>query len=116
MTLEETQNLASAWMLIESGVEEAFDRMYDLLHDDPENAWLVIQEINSRELSDDLMANLAAGPLEDLLALHGDLFIERIEVKAENDPKFNRLLGGVWQNEMSDDVWERVKRIRKEVW
>ena len=62
------------------------------------------------------MAALAAGPLEDLLVLHGDSFIKRIEIKADNDAQFNYLLGGVWQNKISSDVWERIKTIRKEVW
>jgi hypothetical protein len=116
MTSEEVQSLASSWLAHQSGYDEAFDKMYDLLHDDPESAWLVIQEMNSREMSDEIMANLAAGPLEDLLRLHGDAFIERTEFKANSDSKFNRLLGGVWQNEMSNDVWERLNKVRKEVW
>ena len=116
MTFDEIQNLASTWMVIKSGTEEAFDKMYDLLHDDPENAWLVIQEIASRELNDEVKGNLAAGPLEDLLALHGKLFIDRIESKAKSDLKFANLLGGVWQNSINLEIWNRIQKARSKVW
>jgi hypothetical protein len=90
--------------------------MYDVVHDEPEVAWPVILRILERELTDDQTALLAAGPLEDLLVLHGPQFIERIEGEAQRNPRFNHLLGGVWQNQMSQEIWERVQRARKEVW
>jgi hypothetical protein len=62
------------------------------------------------------MALLAAGPLEDLLAHHGELWIDRVEAQAQADPKFNYLLGGVWQNQMTEDVWQRVQAVRRDVW
>ena len=61
-------------------------------------------------------AILAAGALEDLLADHGPDYIDRVEDTARKDPKFNRLLGGVWKNSITDDVWHRVQAIRNEVW
>jgi hypothetical protein len=48
---------------------------------------------------------LSAGPLESLLAGHGEAFIDRIELEAHADPSFAELLGGVWQSRMSDAVW-----------
>jgi hypothetical protein len=44
------------------------------------------------------------------------MFIERVEELARQDPNFNSLLGGVWQNTMTDEVWKRVQAARKEVW
>lgn len=35
---------------------------------------------------------------------------------AKEDERFNYLLGGVWQNTMSDEVWKRVQAARREVW
>jgi hypothetical protein len=51
---------------------------------------------------------LAAGPLEDILATHGQAIISRVEDEARCSPEFRNLLGGVWQNRMSDDIWKRV--------
>lgn len=60
--------------------------------------------------------NLAAGPLEDLLAAHGPVLIEKIETEARRNPAFNLLLGGVWQNTMSPQVWSRIQTARLKVW
>jgi hypothetical protein len=91
-----------------SGSEEKDDRA--------EQAWELILAINERSLSDDALAYLAAGPLEELLSYHGEAFIERVEERAKTDPKFNHLLGGVWQLFMTDAIWERVQAARDEVW
>jgi hypothetical protein len=116
MTSEEILSLASSWIAHQSGYDDVVDKMYDLLYDDPENARLVIQEMNSREISEKVTANLAAGPLEDLLALPGDSFIDRIEAKAKQEPKFNYLLGGVWRSSMKPIIWERIEKVRNKVW
>ena len=90
--------------------------MYDVVHDEQETAWLAILLILERELSEDQTSVLAAGPLEDLLALHGAQFIERVEAEAVRNPRFNHLLGGVWQNRVSQETWERVQTARRDVW
>ncbi len=56
--------------------------MTDYIHDTPEFVWEVILQILQRELSEEQLALLAAGPLETLLAGHGGLFIDRIEQQA----------------------------------
>lgn len=37
-------------------------------------------------------------------------------VLAKNDEKFKKLLGGVWQNAMSDQLWARVCAVKGEPW
>jgi hypothetical protein len=78
--------------------------------------WQFVLETYKRDLPDQVIAVLAAGPLEDLLAKRGPNFIDRVEELARKDPKFNHLLGGVWRNTMSEEVWERVQKIRNHVW
>jgi len=63
-----------------------------------------------------LLGNLAAGPLEDLLAYHGSEMIDELELLARRNPDFSYLLGGVWQNLMSDDVWKRVQAAASRRW
>jgi hypothetical protein len=81
----------------------------------PEACWAAILAILHRigsESPNRLLAVLAAGPLEDLLAYHGEAFIDRVEAEARRDPRFGLLLGGVWQNKMSEEVWTRVTECR----
>jgi hypothetical protein len=90
--------------------------MFDACTEDPEVAWLAILEISRRELTDEQKSLLAGGPLETLLAWHGSDFIDRIETEAKNNSIFNHLLGGVWRQDMPDEIWDRIQKIRKTVW
>ena len=89
----------------------AFTALPDLCETSPDFGWELIEEIRKSDGSDVILANLAAGPLEELLAQHGAKFIERIEKQAQNDEQYRKLLGAMWQNDIPDDVWKRVKRV-----
>ena len=89
----------------------AWIKVSDLLDDDPESVWQIILIALEKEKSSILFENLSAGPLESLLAEHGDRFIDRVEQEAARNPEFAYLLGGVWQNMMSDNVWRRVQKV-----
>jgi len=56
------------------------------------------------------MANLAAGPLEDLLAHNGEDVIDEVERLARIDAEFRKCLTGVWQNAMSHELFARVQK------
>lgn len=77
----------------------------------PERAWEFILLAIDTPLCAPHLGVLAAGALEDLLCLHGDVFIDRIEAQARRDPRFAHVLGGVWQSQMSEPVWARVQRV-----
>jgi hypothetical protein len=97
------------WWAISQVMDWSIDR-------EGEHLWQFMSAAYKRELSDKAVAILAAGPLEDLLANQGAEYIERVEELARRDPKFNYLLGGVWRSSMTDEVWERVQKIRLQVW
>jgi hypothetical protein len=83
----------------------------DLVCDEPETPWLLILEIHRRDKSVLVQQGLSAGPVEDLLAKHGESFIGRVEVEARKDPSFATMLGGVWRNSMSDAIWDRLQAV-----
>jgi uncharacterized protein DUF6869 len=89
----------------------AFERLHELVRDEPELAWPVIREIRQIDASGAILANLAAGPVEELLVHHGSEFIERIEALGKDDPVFRKMLGAVWKNRIADDVWGRLKAV-----
>jgi hypothetical protein len=96
---------------------EALDEVMDwMVEGEGERLWEFVLAAYNRDLSDKVIAMLAAGPLEDLLAKCGVDYIDRVEELARKDPRFNYLLGGVWRNSMTDDVWQRVQAIRNNVW
>jgi hypothetical protein len=123
MNVSEINDFADEW--IESwsrlDAEETADTALDreLPRNRPELCWKVLLEVLGRidaETSSKLFQVLAAGPLENLLAAHGDAFIDRVEAEAASNSRFALLLGGVWQNEMSSELWSRVQACQKEAW
>ena len=91
--------------------EWAVDRVMDLTYEDPDKLWEIILSVLSKNPSNSVMEILAAGPLEDYLAKLGERVIEKVEQQAKSDPAFATLLGGVWQNDMSEEVWSRIKSV-----
>jgi hypothetical protein len=43
---------------------------------------------------------------------HGEKYIEKVEQRAEADPKFARMRAGVWKYMMTDEVWARVEALK----
>ena len=76
-----------------------------------EDAWKAILRILELDPPDEVLAVLAAGPLEDLIDDYGALFIDRIETESRRNPRFRQLLGGVWKSS-SADIWARVEACR----
>jgi hypothetical protein len=76
-------------------VFEEFDRC---ARGDPESCWPLILGVLAATDDDYTLANLSAGPLEDLINRHGEQFIERIETEARANPRFRELLCGVWDS------------------
>lgn len=81
------------------------------VQDYPELAWQAILSALEQPRMQPHLGKLAAGPLEDLLSVHGERFIERVEELARSNPKFAWLLGGVWRYTMSEAIWSRVQLV-----
>lgn len=105
-TIDYDEDNPSAWKIVSD-----FE-----LDDQHEMLWRFVLAAYTKNMSGRVFAILAAGPLEDLLAHFGTTYIDRVETLARQDPKFNELLGGVWKNAMSEEVWERVTSVRNDVW
>jgi len=74
----------------------AWEKVDEIVHDDPETGWTLTLALVEAAPDDRVLANVAAGPLEDLLKRASDVLIDRVEVQARRDPKFRRCLTGVW--------------------
>jgi len=78
----------------------------------PERTLHLILRLLELEKSDKFIAVLSAGALEDVLAFHGPAIIDQVESEAKMNPKLALALGGVWQNQMSDEIFSRVQLVR----
>lgn len=77
----------------------------------PEHQWQFILAAVA-QASDEELGHVAAGPVEHLLGKHGAKYIDQVERHAEANPKFARMLSGVWKYMMTDDVWARVESLK----
>ncbi len=71
----------------------AFEETCTVVAIEPERALRLILQILQRDHASEVIAILAAGPLEDLLSGHGPKMIDAIEEEARQNPKFAFLLG-----------------------
>jgi hypothetical protein len=67
-----------------------------LVRNDPEQAWEFILRLVAQARDDRDLAYIAAGPLEDLLNLHGLAFIGRVDVEWQRNEKMRRAISAVW--------------------
>lgn len=120
MESHEDNSLVAAWIAMAKAAEGspqaeenrwAYNLVNELCWKDPERMWNFILSVMADSESESVKGFLAAGPVEDLLANFPYEIIERVEREAKRDPRFASMLGGVWQNRMPDDVWQRVQAV-----
>jgi Family of unknown function (DUF6869) len=89
----------------------AVEAMNALVRTHPDEAWPMILRLVERSPDDRVLANVAAGPLEDLLTQQPHAFIDRVEKLAREDAKFRRCLSGVWGwSSIPEEVQLRMRR------
>jgi len=84
--------------------------MFELVSHYPEKVFLVIDEVLLRTDNEDVLCDLAAGPLESLLIQYGEAVMPQIEYRARNSSKFKSLLPLMFQV-TSDELWERIMAL-----
>jgi uncharacterized protein DUF6869 len=77
---------------------DAWEDVDEMVTERPEEAWRLIRDMVD-VAPDHLLGTIAAGPLEDLLNRHGKKFVERVELAAATDSRFQQCLRGVWFSE-----------------
>lgn len=125
--MHNNDELAQVWInlyeIIESEGDEStkarelywsHEKLDDLCWRFPKKAFAIILEILNKTDRDFVLDNLSAGPLESVIARHGNEVIDLVEREAKSNNRFCELIAGVWKNTMSDDIWLRVKKIVSE--
>jgi hypothetical protein len=117
---EELRSLAAGWIAYwhdpkNEATWDAWnisdDRMTEFVDDAPMEALRLILAIHTQDQSVAVMQTLSAGPIEELLTKHGPAMIGVVEIEARKDPSFAKLLGGVWRNRMTEEVWARLQAV-----
>jgi hypothetical protein len=98
----DVDELATAYLrYFESKRDEdfwAFCEVDDLVRGDAERGWELTRILIDKSTSDEALADVAAGPLEDLLKKHGPIVIDRIENECKENERLRTALSGVYMN------------------
>ena len=98
--------------------ESGYERLDKLVRTSPFLAFeaikLILHLLADEADNESICGVLAAGPLEDLLAWHGETMIDAVEAEARRNEAFRALLRDVWRNSMTSDVWARVQALAGE--
>jgi hypothetical protein len=90
----------------------AFQKLDEYCEREPDRAFALILAIARLTDNEFVLDNLAAGPLESLLARNGRVVIDDIEREVVRNDKLRELLQGVWRNVIEESVWQRVEKSR----
>lgn len=118
MKEEDLQSLAAAWVASEAKPEALRDEndwqsifAVQDLDGLPEALWAFVLHALKLAEGQDVLGILAAGPLEDLIQGHGQIFIDEIESLAEVQPVFASLLPNVWILPAPDEITRRYEAL-----
>jgi hypothetical protein len=113
-TSSEIQEIAESWITRRAGDWTDDDaRLARLIHSAPDQALATMFGI--MQITDDqgTLNNLAAGPLEDFLGVHGEAYIDTLHTIALAHRRLREVLDGVWQGAMPKHVWHRIETLKQ---
>lgn len=87
--------IAQAWVTFQKNWW-AYDSVNKVCLEQPEDAWLLLQELVEMAETRRILEDVGAGPLEDFVRQHGEQYIGKIETLVGKNPRFKKALGVVW--------------------
>jgi hypothetical protein len=124
-TEEELEHLACAWIAFQHAWDLnqtspetealwwAYNAVGELVVSNPEDSWKLILMIHGLDQSEAINQILSAQTFEDFMEVHGPTYIARVETEVEKDLLFGRIVDGIWQARIRDDVWGRLTALQK---
>ena len=91
----------------------AIEKFADMEMDHPDLNWAAMLQIISLSTSATVIYHLAAGPLEELVELHGVEYIDQIEKAAQTNLNFRLLLRELIET-TDKNIWSRILRARSD--
>jgi hypothetical protein len=125
MTSEELLHIAHQWIAFQhsfdisqsspetKGLEWTYDAVCEMLEGDPEDAWKLILMIHGLDQSECVNQILSAGPFEDFMEINGPAYIDRVEAEVQRDKSFARIVAGIYQGKIKDEIWQRLQPLAK---
>jgi hypothetical protein len=100
---EEQSRIAESWLTVQRHWW-AWDSLNRLCDEAPLDAWPIIVRLVEMADNDELLEDIGAGPVEELLRKHGPLLLNDVQTLAASDPRFRQVLSHVWLAERDSEV------------
>ena len=90
----------------------AFSELHVITLHDTERGWRITLALIAGASNEGVLGYVAAGPLEEMLEVHGNEIIDRVEALAHTDEKFRKALSLVacFEDSMPSDICARVHK------
>jgi hypothetical protein len=91
----------------------AFSEVNDITPRHAERGWNITLALISAASNDAELGYVVAGPLEEVLEVHGNLMMDRVEELARTDAKFREALSRVacFEDSMPSKVRDRINKV-----
>ena len=89
----------------------AWEELNDATSESPEIAWTIICEILKKTDSDQVIGNLAAGPLEDMMRYHDRFTMEKIKNEIQGNPKLKKCMADVWLDSNDTNLYKKFYKL-----
>jgi hypothetical protein len=109
----EIRELAESWLTKPEGEWSSDDQALVTLGRDPDKLLSVIFGIMQLTNDNRILCNLGAGPLEDFLGVHGEIYLDTIHALALEHQRLREVLDCVWQGSMPKRVWHRIEVLKQ---
>ena len=111
---DQITQLATAWLaeIADASGDEIGQQVVTMNFTAPANTqWAFISACIADAHTDEQLGAIAAGPLEHLMGKFGADHIDRVEARADADPRFRTAVQHMWQYRIADDVWSRLQAL-----
>ena len=107
MTPSDRDSLVQAWLTYQRNWW-AYESLMKLWRESPSEALEVIGRLIELADDDEMIGDIGAGPLEDLIREHASRVVDDLAIRADSDARFCQALSHVWFSEEDVAVRERL--------
>jgi hypothetical protein len=110
MSSQGPEEIAQAWLTLQRHWW-AYVEVCHLCEQRPHEALALICRLAELADTSELVGNVGAGPLEDLLRAHGAAVIDELEARARGSATLRAALARVWVSDPTSELGRRLVRL-----
>jgi hypothetical protein len=103
------------WRTKDEELFDAWDEVYEITHYEPERGWALVLKLLEAAPDDRALCYVAAGPLEDLIVIHGERLLPLIVAAIATNARLRDAIPAVWgADRTATEVVEGIRRAMRD--